>query len=152
MSKTFEAKALFSIFQKIEGIRTWSYSESVSCRKMVHSHHLPQNYWINKEKKCHHLSAKFSIFIIAYYDWIFEQPLFKFTTSIINKADIAYKRCKVTPFAQQRGLSVRGPGTFLSWKRYRRICGPSGNASNPQGLSYLERTTYTQTHACVKIN
>lgn len=42
------------------------------------------------------------------------------------------------------GLSVRGPGIFLSWKRYRRICGPSGSASNHQGLSYLEKTTYTQ--------
>lgn len=57
-------------------------------------------------------------------------------------------KCIFTPFAQQMGLSVHGPDISPGWRRCQRICGPSGSASDHPGLSYLEKTTYMQTHAC----
>lgn len=67
----------------------------------------------------------------------------------VDKSCSICQRCRFTPFGQQTGLSVRGPGTSPGWRKYRRICEPSDSASDPQGLSSLEWAAYTQTHACV---
>lgn len=45
--------------------------------------------------------------------------------------------CQVLPFAQQMGLSARGPGISPGWKKCRRICEPSGSALDRRGLSSL---------------